>query len=273
MRSIQVDLHLHSTSSDGTLSPADVVALVHKRGLQGLALTDHDTIDGSPEARRAAEAVGLDFVEGCEFSCDVEGADVHLLAYLFDDRHEELTRALTASKERRIERGREMVRRLNGLGVEIEFAEVVREATGGAVGRPHVARALVASHAVGSVEEAFARYLKQGAAAYVPKVSLTSADAIALVRRAGGVAVLAHPGLYRGDGMIERLAAQGLGGVEVWHPKHTRDQVRRFEDAAMALGLVPTGGSDFHGHPGGDVVPGTEGVSIEMLERLRAARA
>ncbi len=273
MRSIQIDLHLHSTSSDGTLSPAAVVALVCKRGLQGLALTDHDTVDGLSEARRAAESAGIDFVEGCEVSCDVDGADVHLLAYLFDERHEDFAGALTQSKARRVERGRAIVEKLNGLGVAIDYSDVAREAGNGAVGRPHVARALVARRSVGSVEEAFARYLKDGSPAYVPKVSRTSAEVIALVRRAGGVVVLAHPGLYRFEGMIEKLAAEGLRGLEVWHPKHTQEQARRFEDAANSLGLVPTGGSDFHGHPGGDVVPGSEGVPIETVERLRAACA
>ena len=219
-----------------------------------------------------AEAAGLDFVEGCELSCDVNGADVHMLAYFFDERDEAFASALTSSKVRRIERGRAIVDKLKRLGVAIEFSEVAREAGRGAVGRPHVARALVAGRCVGSVEEAFVRYLKRGAPAYVAKVSPSSAEMIALVRRAGGVAVLAHPGLYRTDGLVEKLASEGLRGIEVWHPKHSSDQVKRFEEIANAFGLVPTGGSDFHGHPGGDVVPGAEGVSIEALERLRAAR-
>lgn len=253
------------------LAPDAVVALAGKRGLKGLALTDHDTIDGLATARRAAEAVGLDFVEGVELSCDVDGADVHILAYLFDDRDARFAEMLADSKARRIERGREMVARLNALGVSVTFAAVEREAGRGAVGRPHVARALVAANAVSSVEEAFYRYLRVGAPAYVPKVSLSSADAIALVRRAKGAAVLAHPGLYRTDGLVSRLANEGLAGIETWHPKHSRDQMRRFEEMADRMGLVPTGGSDYHGATGGDVVPGSEGGPLETIDRLRAA--
>lgn len=271
MRAIDADLHLHSTASDGTLPPAQVVALAAKRGLRALALTDHDTLDGLVEARRAAEAADLDFIDGVEMSCDVDGADIHVLAYFVDERNADFAGMLAGAKERRIARGRDMVTKLNALGVAITYDAVAREAAKGAVGRPHVARALVAAKAVGSVDEAFYRYLRLGAAAYVPKVSLSSRDVIDLTRRAGGAAVLAHPGLYRGEGLIQRLASEGIAGLEVWHSKHSDEQMRRFEELARELRLVPTGGSDFHDPAAGDILPGTEGVPLATIDRLRAA--
>lgn len=271
MRAIDADLHLHSTASDGTLAPAALVALASERGLRAIALTDHDTLDGLAEARRAADTVGLEFVGGVELSCELDGGEVHLLGYFVDEGHEELARELALSKERRVERGRAIVAKLNRLGVPLSYEAVALEAGAGAVGRPHVARALVSSRAVGSIDEAFLRFLRRGAPAYVAKVTLSTAGAIALVRRAGGVPVLAHPGLYRERDVIQRLAAEGIAGLEVWHPKHSREQARRFEALAARIGLVPTGGSDFHDLAAGDSGPGAEGVPLDAVERLRAA--
>jgi predicted metal-dependent phosphoesterase TrpH len=270
MHVIQADLHLHSISSDGTLPPAQVVALAGRRGLLGLALTDHDTLDGIPEARRAAEAAGLDFVTGIEISCDMDGRELHLLGYLVDDENATLRRTIEESKAQRLGRGRDMVERLNALNVAIRFEDVVREARGGVVGRPHVARALVAAGSVASEEEAFRRFLRDGGPAHVPKVGLSSAEAIRVVRGAGGVAVLAHPGLYPVDELIGRLMSEGLAGIEVWHTKHSPEQSRRFGEMAARLGLVPTGGSDFHSQESG-VSPGVAGVPLETIAQLREA--
>ncbi len=270
MHSIQADLHLHSTASDGMLSPARVVTLALEHGLLAVALTDHDTVDGLPEARRAAEGDGLDFVPGIEISCEAGGVEVHLLGYLIDEENAPLRKSLAESREQRAGRGRAMVARLNALNVAIRFEDVEREARGGVVGRPHVARALVASGAVASEDEAFRRYLRNGAPAYVPKEGLTSAEAIRLVRGAGGAVVLAHPGLYSGTDLVPRLVGEGLAGIEVWHPKHGIEQTRRLVETAERLGLVATGGSDFH-DPASGSFPGLAGVPIATIERLRAA--
>lgn len=270
IHSIQADLHLHSTASDGLLAPADVVACALERGLLAIALTDHDTVDGLPAARRAAEEEGLDFVPGIEISCDANGLEIHLLGYLIDEENAALRMRLAEAREQRVGRGRAMVERLNALNVAIRFEDVVRQARGSVVGRPHVARALVATGAVSSEDEAFRRYLRNGGPAYVPKGGLTSAEAIRVVRGAGGVAVLAHPGLYAAEELVPRLVAEGLAGIEVWHPKHGLDQERRFLETAERLGLVATGGSDFH-DPASGAFPGLAGVPLATIDRLRAA--
>lgn len=270
MHVIQADLHLHSTASDGVLPPRKVVALASRHGLLALALTDHDTVDGISEARRAAEVDGLDFVTGIEISCDASGLEVHLLGYLINEEDPRLREMLAESRAERVGRGRAMVERLNALNIAIRYEDVEREVRGGVVGRPHVARALVATGAVATEEEAFRRYLRNGAPAYVPKEGLSSAEAIGVVRAAGGAPVLAHPGHYPGDDLIARLVREGLAGIEVWHPKHSLDQIQRFAEMAERLHLVPTGGSDFH-DPASASFPGLTGVPIETIARLRSA--
>lgn len=271
---VEADLHLHSICSDGALSPEALVSLAHSRGLRALALTDHDTIDGVARARVAAQACGLELVTGIEMTCRSRGRDVHVLGYGFDEGSAALAASLARSRDRRDERAREMVAKLNALGLAIAFDDVKRLAGTAPVGRPHVARALVASGAVRSIDEAFRKFLSDFGPAFVPASTLGSDEAIALIRATGGVAVCAHPSLYRGwsaEGLVEALAAEGLGGVEVWHPKHGVEESRRLSELARRFGLLETGGSDFHGGGNGGVLPGDAGVSLEVVERLRAA--
>jgi predicted metal-dependent phosphoesterase TrpH len=271
---VEADLHLHSLCSDGALPPEEVVSLARGRGLRAVALTDHDTIDGVARARAAAQACGMELVTGIEMTCRSRGRDVHILGYGFDVGSPALAANLARFRERRDERAREMVVKLNALGSTIAFEEVKRIAGAAPVGRPHVARALVASGTVRSIDEAFRKFLSDFGPAFVPASTLGSDEAIALIRAAGGVAVCAHPCLYRGssaEALVEALASEGLGGIEVWHPKHGVEESRRLSELARRLGLLETGGSDFHGGANGGVAPGDAGVSLEVVERLRAA--
>lgn len=194
---MRADLHTHTTASDGTLSPAELVREAAAVGLQILAVTDHDTTDGIQQAQEEARRCGLELVPGVELSTDTAGAEVHILGYFVDWRDPEFTALLRRMREDRVERAREMVRRLNRLGLPLTFDDVARQADG-AVGRPHVARALVAAGYVSSFEEAFTRYLARGRPAYVERRRFTPEEAVEVVLRAGGVPVLAHP-LWGGD--------------------------------------------------------------------------
>ena len=246
------DLHSHSDRSDGTLSPTEEMRLAASRDLTGVALTDHDTFEGLEEAAAAAEELGLDFVPGIEFSAEHDGASLHILGYWVDpadpDVDAELLR-LTATRDRR---GELIVDRLRELGFDITI-ERVRELAGGqAIARPHIAAAMVEAGIVTEEKEAFERYISDDGLAYVPKHALAPLDALRLIAAAGGVCVLAHPGMWRGtdtvpDALIEEMAAGGMVGVEVHHPDH--DDVMRAKYAAIAerLGLVPLSSSDCHG--------------------------
>lgn len=254
---MRVDLHCHSTVSDGTHPPAEVMRRARAAGLDVVALTDHDTQAGHEEARGAMPA-GLTLVPGMELSCRLDGHSLHLLAYLADPGHRGLAAECAAIVASRGERAREMVARLRALGAGITWEQVARIAGGGVVGRPHVARAMAAAHVVASPQEAFsAEWIGSGGRAYVRRYALDPVHAIGLVTDAGGVCVLAHPGAAgRGwkvpDEAIERLAEAGLAGLEVHHPAHDEPERLRLAALAGRLGLVASGGSDDHGSLTGD---------------------
>lgn len=277
MNRVEADLHVHTSCSDGAHTPEAVVLLAKERGLAAVALTDHDTIGGLAEARAACERAGIVFVNGIEMTCRCEGRDVHILGYLFDEANAALGASLARFRDRREERGREMVAKLNALGVEIAFDEVKKISGNAPVGRPHVARVLVASGAVKSVDDAFRRYLYDDGPAFAPASTLSAPEAIALIRAAGGVASVAHPVLYRGrpsaETLVEVLADAGVAAMEVWHPKHGPEETQRLIDLAKKYRLVETGGSDFHALAYGGVAPGDAGVPLETVERLRALAA
>jgi predicted metal-dependent phosphoesterase TrpH len=245
-----IDLHSHSTASDGSRAPADVARAAAAAGLTALALTDHDTIAGLAEARVAAAEAGITFINGIELSAVEGSTETHVLG-LHLSEFQELERRLVGLRDMRLSRADRMVQRLNTLGIPVTMAAVLQEAAGGAVGRPHIARALIAGKWVLDFREAFERYLGNGRAAYVAKDHLPMADAISVIHRAGGLAVLAHPG---GNCPRERLVSmrdQGLDGVEVLHPSHSWEDSRRLDGLAAELGLVRSGGSDWHGSADG----------------------
>jgi 3',5'-nucleoside bisphosphate phosphatase len=249
---MRADMHSHSTASDGTSTPAEVMGRASAAGLDAIALTDHDTVAGH---RAAAEALppGLTLVPGMELSCRLDGHSVHLLAYLFDPADAELAAECARIRESRLHRARAMVDRLAELGVPVTWEQVSEMAGGGVVGRPHIARAMVEAGVISSPDEAFGPdWIGAGGRAHVTRYALDPARAIGLIRAAGGVAVLAHPragarGWMMPDDAIADLAAAGLHGIEVWHPDQGQEQRAHLAALAAELGLVASGGSDDHG--------------------------
>ena len=279
-----IDLHAHSTQSDGSLTPTELVRHARNLGLRAVALTDHDTIAGNEEAARTAQRMGLEFVPGVEMSSYYPTGTMHILGYYIDFRNSGLCQELARLQEVREQRNHVIAAKLKELGIPIEFEEVQRLAgPRGQVGRPHFARALVERGIVGSIDEAFERYLKKGAPAYSAKFRLPPAEAIDLIRRAGGLAVLAHPFTLHLDGDRERfisvlceLKDQGLSGIEARYSEHAPEQERLYEEAARQCGLLITGGSDFHGanKEGVELGRGHGDLSVpyRLLEELKKAR-
>jgi len=247
---MRADLHVHSTASDGTDPPAEVMRRAARAGLDVVALTDHDTVAGHAEARAAAGPVAL--LPGMELSCRLDGRSLHMLAYLFDADQPELAAELARIRDDRVLRARAMVDKLAGLGVDVSWGQVAAIAGQAVVGRPHIARAMADSGAIASPREAFTRdWIADGGRAYVGRYALDPVRAIDLVRAAGGVTVLAHPRAGRDtwvtNEQITRLAAVGLAGLEVFHPDQSEAERARLIALAHDLALAITGGSDDHG--------------------------
>jgi predicted metal-dependent phosphoesterase TrpH len=255
------------------LEPAALVALAKEKGLQALALTDHDSTAGLQEAMLAGEKLGLRIIPGVEISADYEPGTMHLLGLNFDPSQVALQEKLLALQEARRQRNPMIVERLRAAGVDLSLAEVQAEAKGGQIGRPHFAQVLLNKKAVGSFEEAFQKFLGKGAAAYVPKQRMKSADAIAAIHAAGGKAVLAHPVQLRLEKpaletLLKELKGQGLDGIEVFHSDHNPDLEAYYGALAGSLDLRVSGGSDFHGIPGRRVELGKPRLSQAQLEEL-----
>jgi predicted metal-dependent phosphoesterase TrpH len=261
-----VDLHTHSTASDGTLPPERVVEAAKRCNLAAIALTDHDSIAGVAAARAAGDRLGIRVVAGCELSAFQDDHEVHLLA-LHLTRIDALERRLLELRSLRHERALKIVEKLNALGVAITLDEVLEQAKGGAVGRPHVARALIARGAVVDFKDAFIRYLGSNGAAFVPKARLSVEDAIEIVHEAGGLAVWAHPADGGHRERLEPLVHAGLDGIEVKHPSHSAEDVKRLEALAEFFGLVVSGGSDWHGASDGPRKLGNMNVPASWLEK------
>ena len=247
---MRADLHVHSTASDGTDPPAEVMRRAARAGLDVVALTDHDTVAGHAEAHAAAGPVAL--LPGMELSCRLDGRSLHMLAYLFDADQPELAAELARIRDDRVLRARAMVDKLAGLGVDVSWGQVAAIAGQAVVGRPHIARAMADSGAIASPREAFTRdWIADGGRAYVGRYALDPVRAIDLVRAAGGVTVLAHPRAGRDtwvtNEQITRLAAVGLAGLEVFHPDQSEAERARLIALAHDLALAITGGSDDHG--------------------------
>lgn len=269
---MRADLHCHSSVSDGTRPPADVIGRAAAAGLDAVALTDHDTVAGIAEAASALPP-GLALIGGMELSCRRDGHSVHLLGYLFDPEHDELAAECRKIRASRVERARAMVARLADLGVPVTWDQVLAIAGDGVIGRPHIARAMIEAGVVSSVDEAFTpEWIGPGGRAHVRRYALDPARAIALIHAAGGVTVLAHPlavtrGWIAPAELIAELARAGLDGVEVAHPDHDSAQRDQLRAVARRLGLAATGGSDDHGQLTGDRI-GCEATGQEDLGKL-----
>ncbi len=269
-----IDLHTHSTASDGLLAPAALVEAARAAGVTILALTDHDSTDGIEEARLAGDAIGVEVIAGVEINTDLEdgSGEAHMLGYFLDWQVPVFARELMLRREARERRGKQMVQQLQAIGLPITWEQVLLHADG-AVGRPHVAEALMDSGVVTSVNEAFERYLIRGKPGYVAREPFTPVEAIALIHSANGVASLAHPaGILTLETLLPGLVAAGLVGLETYYGQYDEATVTRLLSLGRRYGLVPTGGSDYHGpgiHPtplGGHPVPGS------ALDALRAKK-
>ena len=244
-----IDLHLHTTASDGTLRPADLVARAARAGLTTIGVTDHDTTAGLDEARVEALARGMRLIDGIEITAVENERDIHVLGYFIDPSNEALCGFLERQREDRIRRVREIAGRLAMLGAPVDPEPLVARGleSGRSVGRPHVAAALIASGYVQSWDEAFERFLEKGRPAFVPRRGASASEVVSIIRAAGGAASLAHPGLSAVDELIPQLAHAGLAALEARHSDHDVNTESRYRALARSLGLAVTGGSDFHG--------------------------
>ncbi len=267
------DLHLHTLYSDGTWPPEELAARAAAAGLGAVALTDHDTVEGCREMAAASRARGLEFLAGTELTAEHEGREIHLLGYCMNPEDPTLLAAMRQFQAARQERIRRMVARLNELGLPLTADTVFELANCRSPGRPHVARALVQAGLCDSMDEAFERFLKQDRPAWAPKFRISTTEAIRLIHQAGGVAVMAHPGLTRADEAILPMAAAGLDGLECFHTKHTPATSRHYLQLAEERSLLVTGGSDCHGLNKGKPLVGSVRVPRERVEAVKARAA
>ena len=267
-----IDLHTHSTASDGLLAPAELARAAHVAGLTTIALTDHDITDGIAAAQDTGTAFGLEVISGVELNTELpDGGEAHVLGYFIDPGNTAFQERLAVRRSARERRGRQIVQKLQDIGLPITWEQVLRHAKG-AVGRPHVAEALIESGVVGSVPEAFDRYLARGKPGFVPREVFTPVEAVQTIRNAGGVASLAHPAYIAVlDDLLASMVAAGLSGLECHYGQYDDATVRRLLSVAAQYHLIPTGGSDYHG-PGIHPTPlGGHPVPAESLAELREA--
>ena len=268
----RIELHCHSTASDGSLSPTKLVELAKSREVTHLALTDHDTTDGVKEAQQAA-GDALEIIPGIELSCYHEKKEVHVLGYFVDPDNPPLQALLVRMQQARRRRMQKMLEQLSGAGVTIEEEQVLAHSSGPSVGRPHLAEALVVAGHVADRNQAFDLYLGYGKPAYVPRTTLTVPEALAALKEAGAATVLAHPGLLRSRAMATRLIDScSFDGMEVWHPCHQKKDQKRFLRLARSRELIPCGGSDFHCPIHSEFPLGSMKVPAETIEALRGKR-
>jgi len=266
------DLHLHTQFSDGTFTPEELVLHAQKHGLACIALTDHDTVEGCARAAAACAAVKMEFIPGAELTAELTDTEVHILGYFLDPQNPLLLEKLARFQLDRQNRIHEMCAALNQQGIPLKAEAVFALANCKSPGRPHVARALVKEKLIGNLDEAFERYLKKGRPAWVPKTKMSALESVELIHQAGGLAVLAHPGLNRTDEIIPDLVAAGLDGIECFHTKHSTVMAERYLEIAEKHGLLVTGGSDCHGFSKSKPLIGTVRLPYEHVEKLQAAR-
>ncbi len=267
------DLHLHSHFSDGTYGPEELAAHARARGLAAIALTDHDSVEGCSATGRACAAAGIEFITGTELTAEQDGSEVHLLGYFIDVHNPRLLARIAKCQAVRQERIREMVARLNRLRMPLSAEAVFALANCRSPGRPHVARALVDAGLVATLDEAFNRFLKKNRPAWVPKFKMSTSQTIDLIHQAGGVAVLAHPGLNRTDEVIPGMVEDGLDGIECFHTKHSTATSEHYLELADRYHLLVTGGSDCHGFSKGKPVMGSVRLPYQHVEKLKARAA
>jgi len=266
------DLHLHTQFSDGTFTPEELVLRAQNAGLACIALTDHDTVEGCARAAAACAAVKMEFISGAELTAEHEDTEVHILGYFLDSQNRVLLDRIAKFQSVRQNRIHEMCAALNRLGIPLKAASVFALANCRSPGRPHVARALVQEKLIGNLDEAFEKYLKKGRPAWVPKTKMSALESVQLIHEAGGLAVMAHPGLNRTDDIIPGLVDAGLDGIECFHTKHSTVMSERYLEIAEKYDLLVTGGSDCHGFSKKQPLIGTVRLPYEHVERLYATK-
>ncbi|MFC4778369.1 PHP domain-containing protein [Paenibacillus sp. GCM10023252] len=275
----RADLHTHTTASDGMDSPSSNVRLAAEAGLSGIAITDHDTVAGIEEAIREGQRLGLTVIPGVELSTVARGNDIHILGYFIRWQDEEWLTRLRSLRDTRNKRNEMIVDRLVQLGVPVTMEQVIEIARqkhsgnlpGSTVGRPHIAEAIIRAGAAATMQEAFDRYLAVGAAAYVNPPRIDPVEALKWIHEAGGASVIAHPGLYHDDELVEEIIKQGVTGIEVYHSDHGTPEETRYSALAAKYGLITTGGSDYHGARNGTLYHGAVGsrwTSMDAVRRL-----
>lgn len=271
-----MDLHSHTTASDGTFCPTQSVLRAVEKGLTALAITDHDTVAAIPEAIETGIKVGIEIVPGVEVSSVHNGKDIHVLGYYVDYQDSKFLKNLEELRNVRQIRNKMVIEKLNGLGIPITLEEVEAQKKGkGNTGRPHIASVLIQKGAVSTIEEAFEKYLGHSGLAYCNPPRITPGEAIHIIREGKGVAVLAHPGLYRDLELVKSLIPYGLQGIEVYHPDHGEEEERLFRQFAEENHLIQTAGSDFHGIRDGQIFHGDLGdkfTDIETIHQLKKAQ-
>ena len=267
------DLHLHTSFSDGTFTPEELVLQAQKNGLSCIALTDHDTVQGCARAAAACAPVLIEFIPGTELTAEHDDTEVHILGYFLDTQNQTLLAEIAKFQAVRKQRIYEMVARINEIGVPLKVEAVFALANCESPGRPHVARTLVKEGLTRNLDEAFERFLKKGRPAWVPKAKMSARESVDLIHQAGGLAVMAHPGLNRTDDIIPGLVAAGMDGIECFHTKHSTQMAERYLEIADRFHLLVTGGSDCHGFSKARPLIGTVRLPYEHVEKMKAALA
>jgi len=276
-----IDLHIHSTASDGTMSPTEIVRYAKEKDLEAIAITDHDTVEGVEEALAAGEKTGIEVVPGIEISAEYPESTLHILGYYIDFNDDKFLRSISVLQKARAERNPKIIKNLQNLGLKIDFEEVIEEAETGQVGRPHFAQVLLKKGYVKDINEAFNKYLKKGAPAYEDKFRFPPKEAVSYILNAGGIPVLGHPNTlnYQTNTELESIVSgmvkYGLMGVEVYYSEHNKNQTEFYEQLAKKYDLLTTGGSDFHGQNLKGIGLGTGrknlNVPYALLKRMKEA--
>jgi predicted metal-dependent phosphoesterase TrpH len=266
----KVDLHTHTYYSDGAMSPTELVTRAHEVGINALSLTDHDNIEGIPEASEAARNFGIEIVPGVELSSTLGTKDIHILGYMFDPENRQLRNTLEFLRKERFIRAERIVRKLNGLNLPLDFDIVLEHAGHGAVGRPHIAAAMLDEGLTTNYAEAFEQYIGDRGPAFEPKYKISPEDAVEIIANAGGISIVAHPGWYVSEQDLSYLIRAGIDGIEVVHPAHDTNRQRFYRGIASTYFLLETGGSDFHGGKRNDYQNfGTFTVSRDVVLNMK----
>ncbi|MEO0117351.1 MAG: PHP domain-containing protein [candidate division WOR-3 bacterium] len=266
------DLHIHTTYSDGLLTPEEVVKKAKELNLSAIAIADHDAVGGIEPAKKAGEVLGIEVVPCLELSCLFDNIDIHILGYFIDYRNSELLDFLERAQRQRLERAKKIIGKLSSQGIKIEMERVLAVAGGGSVGRPHIAQVLMEDGYVSDLNEAFMKFIGYHCPAYVPKMEVSLHEGVVLIKKYKGIPILAHPGTYPGEKILPEAIKSGVMGIEVWHPEHSSVKTESLLAIARQENLLVTGGSDCHGGRKGEILIGKVRIPSSYLWELKKGR-